>query len=131
MLSYYVSKCSFPQVPPFDIVEELNKSMELWVLNDKPAPQKIHRMIIQIAKFLYEFSRSAHLSPDFLRLGIDLDSLNLFGSVLEPEMRGVEVGGKKTAQGECSHYLLYLLSHFIDCKGTGGDKIVPKQCALQ
>lgn len=87
------------QVPPFDIVEELNKSMELWVLTDKPAPQKIHRMIIQIAKFLYEFSRSAHLSPDFLRLGIDLDSLNLFGSVLEPEMRGVELGGKKNAHG--------------------------------
>lgn len=73
--------------------------MELWVLNEKPAPQKIHRMIIQIAKFLYEFSHSAHSSPDFLRMGIDLDSLNLFASVLDPAMRGVEFGGKKAAQG--------------------------------
>ena len=70
--------------------------MELWVATEKPPPQKIHRMIIQIAKFLFEFSRSAHASPDFLRLGIDLDSLNLFGESLDVEMRGLEAGAKKT-----------------------------------
>jgi len=88
--------------------------MELWVITDKPSPHKIHNMIIQVAKFLFEFSRSAHASPDFLRLGIDLDSLNLFGESLDPEMRGLEMMSKKnSSHGEstqCDFCLDFLVS---------------------
>jgi hypothetical protein len=91
-------------VPPFDIVEELNKSMELWVLTAKPPAHRIHRLIILVARFLFEFSRSAHASPDFLRLGIDLESMNLFGGSLDPDMKGIDGGAKKpgTAIGKLS-----------------------------
>jgi len=76
--------------------------MEIWVTNDKPSPLKIHAMIIQVAKFLYEFARSVHASPDFLRLGIDLSALNLFCEGLDPEMRGMEMITKKnSSHGEC------------------------------
>jgi hypothetical protein len=87
-------------VPPFDIVEELNKSMELWVLNHKPPTHKIHRMIILVARFLWEFSRSAHVSPDFLRLGLELESVKLFAATLDGEMKGVETGVKKSGHGK-------------------------------
>ena len=122
-----------PQVPPFDIVEELNKSMELWVITDKPSPHKIHNMIIQVAKFLFEFARSSHASPDFLRLGIDLDSLNLFGESLEPEMRGQEMMSKKnSSHGElsflfclCSIHAALLFVHAHFCFPYHSSLIVP------
>jgi len=90
--------------------------MEIWVTNDKPSPLKIHAMIIQVAKFLYEFARSVHASPDFLRLGIDLSALNLFCEGLDPEMRGMEMITKKnSSHGECLIYLICCISLFWQC----------------
>jgi len=66
-------------VQPFDIVEELNKSVEHWVTVTKPQPAQMNKVINQISKFLAEFSKLAKSSPRFLRVGIDLHSVALFG----------------------------------------------------
>lgn len=67
------------QVQPFDVVEELNKSVEQWVVSTKPQPVLIHKVVTQISRFLAEFSKLAKSSPRFLRIGIDLHSMELFG----------------------------------------------------
>jgi hypothetical protein len=67
------------QIQPFDVVEELNKSVEQWVASIKPLPSVIHKVINQISRFMAEFSKLAKSSPRFLRVGIDLHSVALFG----------------------------------------------------
>lgn len=67
------------KLSPFDIVEEFNKSVEIWVTSQKPSPLLIHRTITQIAKFLAQFSRLTRENPHFLRLGIDMNVLEMFG----------------------------------------------------
>jgi hypothetical protein len=57
----------------------LNKSVEHWVTSTKPQPAAMHKVINQIARFLADFSKMAKSSPRFLRVGIDLHSMELFG----------------------------------------------------
>ncbi len=56
------------QIQPFDVVEELNKSVEHWVATARPSPQQIHRTITQISKFLAEFSKLMRSTPTFTRI---------------------------------------------------------------
>lgn len=67
------------QIAPFDIVEELNKSIEYWISTSKPPSQRIHYMIMLISRFLVEYSKNAMAPPPFLRIGIDLKGLRMFG----------------------------------------------------
>eukprot|EP01034_Spumella_vulgaris_P021817 gene21817-27886_t len=71
------------QIQPFDVVEELNQSLETWVTVARPSPMQIHKTITQISKFLAEFSKLMRSTPTFRRIGIDLSSLTLFGVSLE------------------------------------------------
>lgn len=61
------------------MVEELNKSVEQWVGSVKPLPSVMHKVINQISRFMAEFSKLAKSSPRFLRVGVDLHSMALFG----------------------------------------------------
>ena len=69
------------QVGLFDVVEEFNKSVELWVATTKPDPQIIRRKCLHIAAFLAEFG--SKMDPGkktpFLRMGCELRMLELFG----------------------------------------------------
>jgi hypothetical protein len=67
------------QVAPFDIVEEFNKSMEIWVVTVKPNASTLKFTIMLIAKYMYDFSRRSNSPPPFLRLGVDLQALLAFG----------------------------------------------------
>lgn len=69
------------QVGIFDVVEEFNKSVELWVATTKPDPQTIRSKCLHIAAFLAEFGSkmdSGKKTP-FLRMGCELRMLELFG----------------------------------------------------
>lgn len=66
-------------LPCFDIVEELNKSLESWVSMRRPDETQLHRTILQISSFLYEFTALENSPPAFIRLGVDLASLYSFG----------------------------------------------------
>ena len=67
------------QMQPFDVVEELNHSIENWVTAERPSPFLIHRTISQIASFLLEFAKQTKSCPQFRRLGIDIEVLEQFG----------------------------------------------------
>eukprot|EP01038_Epipyxis_sp_PR26KG_P006095 gene6095-8399_t len=71
------------QMTPFDVVEEFNKSVELWVYNNSPPPSQIHRAITQISRFLAEFSKLTKSNPSFTRLGIDMEAMTYFGIKLD------------------------------------------------
>ena len=66
------------QVCPFDVVEEFNKSMEMWVHKHKPVASQISDKILQIARFLAEFSSKNDSQPPFLRIGVEMRALKLF-----------------------------------------------------
>ena len=68
-------------------MEELNKSLEMWVTAERPPAKAIHRTVLQIARFLFDFAAFCRAAPDFLRLGIELDSLILFGGGLSDDIR--------------------------------------------
>jgi hypothetical protein len=70
-------------VAPFDVVEELNKALEDWVATESPPPTKIHAKILDISVFLKEFAHYESVPPSFLRLGVDMNGLNLFGINLQ------------------------------------------------
>jgi hypothetical protein len=72
-------KLSKGLVQPFDIVEELNHSVESWVASDRPTPMMLHRTIRQISSFLLEFAKSFISYPQIRRLGIDMGIFNQFG----------------------------------------------------
>ncbi len=72
-------KLSKGLVQPFDIVEELNRSLEAWVAADRPTPAMLHRTISQISNFLLEFAKSMISYPQLRRLGIDMIVFNQFG----------------------------------------------------
>jgi hypothetical protein len=67
------------QMQPFDVVEELNHSIENWVTTERPSPFLIHRTISQIASFLLEFAKQTKSCPQFRRLGIDMVVMEQFG----------------------------------------------------
>jgi hypothetical protein len=73
------------QVQPFDVVEELNKSLETWVSANphKPPVAAINKTIIQIARFLAEFSKLAKPYPHFHRIGVQFSALEIFGISIE------------------------------------------------
>jgi hypothetical protein len=71
------------QMQPFDVVEELNRSVEAWVTIERPSPFLIHRTISQIAVFLLEFAKQTKSCPQFRRLGIDIEVLSQFGISLQ------------------------------------------------
>lgn len=81
---------------PFDIVEELNKSVEHWVLVTKPQPAQMNKVINQISKFLAEFSKLAKSSPRFLRVGIDLHSVALFGITFDEIKSDIAVNNRSS-----------------------------------
>ena len=72
-------------------------------------------MIIHVAKFLFEFSRNAHISPDFLRLGIDLDSVGMFAAALSEEIQSGETGGNKKTGGFYCILCIYYLGFIVFC----------------
>jgi len=92
-------------------VDEMNKSLELWVQTDHPSPYKIHQTILSIARFLFDFSRKSSSTPDFLRLGISMEAMNLFGGQLDAEMKGT--GGQSNLDSKG----VSVVNH----EGTGGD----------
>lgn len=71
------------QMQPFDVVEELNRSIEAWITAERPSPYWIHRNITQIARFLLEFSKFTHSCPLFRRLGIEMSVLERFGLLFD------------------------------------------------
>lgn len=93
------------QVSCFDVVEEFNRSVELWVQRIRPTVTEINTKILHIARFLAEFSKKCSPQPNFMRLTINIDVLTLFGvnfdilKQLDPEAMGdtelqVDVFGK-------------------------------------
>jgi len=66
------------QVHTFDVIEEFNKSLEMWVHKSKPSLLEINTKVLHIAKFLAEFSLKGAAQPPFLRLGIEMRALQLF-----------------------------------------------------
>jgi hypothetical protein len=68
----------FVQLQPFDIVEELNKSLESWVILEHPTPFALQHTISQISTFLLEFARVSIQFPQLRRLGIDLSLFSQF-----------------------------------------------------
>jgi hypothetical protein len=67
-------------VQPFDIVEELNRSVEAWALRCHPSPVELQETISRISSFLLEFSRRVSFSscPQFRRPGLELAALTDF-----------------------------------------------------
>ena len=68
------------QVGVFDVVEEFNRSVELWVAATRPEPSVLRDRLLHVAAFLAEFGYK--LAPTarhpFLRQGVELRMLNLF-----------------------------------------------------
>lgn len=64
-------------------MEELNRSLEAWVTAERPSPMWIHKTIMQIARFLLEFSKTTHTCPHFRRLGIEMAVLERFGILFD------------------------------------------------
>lgn len=62
----------------FDVVEELNRSVESWVAKSHPTPQEIHDMIKRLGNFLLFFSRRTVLCPQYRRTGMELTHLAEF-----------------------------------------------------
>ena len=67
------------QVNAFDVIEEFNKSLEMWVAKARPSVMAINERVLHIARFLAEFSLKGAAQPPFLRLGIEMRALELFG----------------------------------------------------
>ena len=67
------------QVSCFDVNEEFNRSVELWVNHTRPTVTQINSKLLHIARFLAEFSKKCSPQPNFLRLNIKMDVLTLFG----------------------------------------------------
>lgn len=94
------------QVAPFDIVEEFNKSMEIWVATVKPNAATLKFTIMLIAKYMYDFSRRCNLSPPFLRLGVDLQALLAFGVTFD-ELKEQEAYNGNSSTISKSNTLLF------------------------
>jgi hypothetical protein len=62
----------------FDVVEELNRSVESWVAKSHPTPQEIHDMIKRLGNFLLFFSRRTVQCPQYRRTGMELTHLAEF-----------------------------------------------------
>ena len=72
------------KVATFDIVEELDKSVENWTLKKRPPAEKICVVIMQISNFLAEFCKTFDISnPPFLRKGMDPKLFETFSIVLD------------------------------------------------
>lgn len=72
------------QVATFDIVDELNKSIEHWIVATRPSANKIAGIVLKVAKFLAEFCRLFETSPfPFLRLAMDLSAFETFSIELD------------------------------------------------
>jgi hypothetical protein len=66
-------------VANFDIVEEFDKSVEHWAMNEHPNAPTTSAVILNISKFIAEFCRHYEVSPHpFLRLGMDKKCLVTF-----------------------------------------------------
>ena len=71
-------------VANFDIVEEMEKTVEAWITRTGPSGTKIAKMIMFIAKFLAEYCRLYETStPPFLRLGMEQKFFTMFNIELE------------------------------------------------
>ena len=77
------------QVSPFDVIEEMNKTVELWVSHEKPSPLQLRQTILLIGRFLSSFCSCKPNPPPFLREGVDIQALQSFGIVLD-ELRDVD-----------------------------------------
>ncbi|RYH32333.1 hypothetical protein EON65_00710 [archaeon] len=78
-------------------MEELNRSLEAWIISERPSPQWIYKTIMQISRFLLEFSKFTHSCPQFRRMGIDIAVLERF-NLLFDEVRDV-IGGTGNNDG--------------------------------
>ena len=95
------------QVAPFDVIEEFNKSVELWVARTKPSVEVISEKILHIGRFFAEFSTKGASQPPFLRLGVSMKALELFDVNFEAVLKDLkptndeeESGAKTLALGD-------------------------------
>eukprot|EP00814_Leptocylindrus_danicus_P022827 CAMPEP_0116017680 /NCGR_PEP_ID=MMETSP0321-20121206/8195_1 /TAXON_ID=163516 /ORGANISM="Leptocylindrus danicus var. danicus, Strain B650" /LENGTH=1719 /DNA_ID=CAMNT_0003487925 /DNA_START=2745 /DNA_END=7904 /DNA_ORIENTATION=- len=76
-------KCSSSaQMPPFDVVDEFNRAVELWYQGVRPPQDTLANMILNIAKFMGWFSaKMMHYvdAPAFMRKPIDFGQLREAG----------------------------------------------------
>lgn len=86
------------QMQPFDVIEELNRSVENWVTTERPSPYLIHRTIGQIASFLLEFAKQTKFCPQIRRLGIDLIVLEQFGINLDELKAAMALSSSSSSQ---------------------------------
>lgn len=71
-------------VANFDIVEDMEKTVEAWITRTGPSGTKIAKMIMFIATFLAEYCRLYEAStPPFLRLGMEQKFFTMFNIELE------------------------------------------------
>lgn len=71
-------------VANFDIVEDMEKTVEAWITRTCPSGTKIAKMIMFIATFLAEYCRLYEAStPPFLRLGMEQKYFTMFNIELE------------------------------------------------
>jgi hypothetical protein len=71
-------------VANFDIVEELDKSVELWIDETHPSGAAISHTLLHVAKFIAEYCRIYEASPaPFLRLGMEKRFFGMFNVPLE------------------------------------------------
>ena len=83
-------------VANFDIVEDMEKTVEAWITRTGPSGTKIAKMIMFIATFLAEYCRLFEAStPPFLRLGMEQKFFTMFNIQLE----GTGSDGEETGAG--------------------------------
>lgn len=71
-------------VANFDIVEELDKSVGLWIDEARPNGATISQTLLHISKFIAEYCRMYEVSPaPFLRLGMEKRFFTMFNVPLE------------------------------------------------
>jgi hypothetical protein len=68
------------KVACFDVVDEFQKAVDLWVSVDYPSGKRIVNLLEHVARFMVDFGRTVyHNPPPFLRLGADVETLAVFG----------------------------------------------------
>ena len=80
--------CSVIKMPPFDVVDELNRAVELWYQGMQPPHDILATMILNIGNFLAWFSEisKAAVYPPFLRPPTDADKLKELGILSDIEV---------------------------------------------
>lgn len=74
-------------VAPFDIVQEMNASVERWKTSTHSNDDEIKSMLLLISDFLCEFSQRLGPGPLFLRPSIDLKYFTLLGVTTRDHVR--------------------------------------------